>query len=208
MNERKTASPKGAPPNQTGKRAVSVEKNKRDLPGRMCAAKLLPFSLTAAVISADQGVKSFIANNWPQDRFITDVFGNDLLWIIHVRNKAVAFSIGDNLPDSVRPLMFIVIPIIVLGLLVWYYFKSSEFTTLQRWVFAGIVGGGIGNIIDRIFRPDGVVDFISVKFYGILGFQRWPTFNIADASVVVCCIILLISILINPNHSVSNEVVI
>ncbi|MDR0636120.1 MAG: signal peptidase II [Treponema sp.] len=174
----------------------------------MRVAKLLPFSLTAAVISVDQGVKSFIANKWPQDHFITDVFGNDILWIIHVRNKAVAFSIGDNLPDSVRPLLFIVLPIIVLGFLVGYYFKSNEFTTLQHWVFAGIIGGGIGNIIDRIFRPDGVVDFISVKFYGILGFQRWPTFNIADTSVVVCCIILLISLLVSPKHSVSNEVIV
>jgi signal peptidase II len=43
-----------------------------------------------------------------------------------------------------------------------------------------------------------VVDFISVKFYGFLGLERWPTFNIADASVVVCCFILLISILVSP----------
>ncbi|MDR1326693.1 MAG: signal peptidase II [Treponema sp.] len=195
MNEIKTASPKGDLPDQTGNRAVG-------------AAKRLPFLLTAAVIIADQGVKSFIANKWPQNHFITDVFGNEILWIIHVRNKAVAFSIGENLPDTVRPVLFIVFPIIVLGLLVCYYFKSSEFTTLQRWAFTGIIGGGAGNIIDRIFRPDGVVDFISVKFYGILGFQRWPTFNIADASVVVCCIMLLISILLSPKRSVPNEVVV
>lgn len=189
MSERSAASPKGA------------------VPGRISVAKVLPFLLTAVVITADQAVKSFIANNWPQDRFIRDVFGNDILWIIHVRNKAVAFSIGANLPDSIRPVLFIVFPIVVLGFLIWYYFKSAEFTTLQRWAFAGIIGGGAGNIIDRIFRPDGVVDFISVKFYGILGFQRWPTFNIADASVVVCCIILLISILLSPKQTVSNEVV-
>lgn len=193
MNEIETVSSKGDLPDQTG--------------NRVSAVKLLPFLLTAAVIIADQGVKSFIANKWPQNHFIADVFGNEILWIIHVRNKAVAFSLGENLPDSVRPVLFIVFPIIVLGVLVCYYFKSSEFTTLQRWVFAGIVGGGAGNIIDRIFRPDGVVDFISVKFYGILGFQRWPTFNIADTSVVVCCIILLISILLSPKHSVPNEVV-
>jgi signal peptidase II len=172
----------------------------------MFLTKLLPFSLTAAVLIADQGVKSFIANKWPLSqarphRFITDVFGNDVLWIIHVRNKAVAFSLGSNLPDQARSLLFTVLPIIVLGFLVWYYFKSSEFTTLQRWVFAGIIGGGAGNLLDRIFRPDGVVDFISVKFYGLLGFERWPTFNIADASVVVCCILLLISIVTNSRKS-------
>jgi signal peptidase II len=80
----------------------------------------------------------------------------------------------------------------------WYYFKSDEFTQLQRWAAAGIIGGGLGNIIDRIFRPDGVVDFVSVRLYGLFGFERWPTFNVADSSVVVCCIILLISILITP----------
>ena len=57
----------------------------------------------------------------------------------------------------------------------------------------GIVGGGIGNLIDRFFRPEGVVDFIDVKFYGLFGMERWPTFNVADSAVVVCGILLIIS---------------
>jgi len=52
------------------------------------------------------------------------------------------------------------------------------------------LGGGIGNLIDRIFRSFRVVDFISVKVYGFLGFERWPTFNVADASLVVSGILL------------------
>jgi len=80
---------------------------------------------------------------------------------------------------------------------VWYYFSSNEFTKLQRWATAGILGGGIGNIADRIFRPDGVVDFISVKFYGIFGLERWPTFNVADSAVVVCCLLLFFTIIIS-----------
>ena len=60
----------------------------------------------------------------------------------------------------------------------------------------GIVGGGFGNLIDRCFRTEGVVDFIDVKFYGIFGMERWPTFNIADAAVVVCGILLIISFLL------------
>ncbi|MDR3115227.1 MAG: signal peptidase II [Treponema sp.] len=160
-------------------------------------SKVLPFLLSGFIILLDQGVKEFIVTHWSGTR-ILDVFGNDFLWIIHVRNKAIAFSLGHNLPDSLRPLLFIVLPIIVLGLLLGYYLKSKEFFGFRRWLFAGIMGGGIGNILDRIFRPDGVVDFISVKFYGFLGMERWPTFNIADASVVVCCIILLISSFISP----------
>jgi len=165
--------------------------------------KLLPLSLTAFVILADQIVKAIIANNWPISRFdvIADVFNNGFLQIIHVRNKVIAFSLGKNIPDSIKPVTFVVIPILVLGFLLWYYFKSEEFTKIQRWAAAGIIGGGIGNIIDRIFRTDGVVDFIDVKFFGIFGMERWPTFNIADSAVVVCCILLFVTILFFPQKT-------
>ncbi|MDR0487515.1 MAG: signal peptidase II [Treponema sp.] len=163
--------------------------------------KLLPLSLTGIVILADQCVKSFIVKNWPHMGKITDVFNNDFLWIYHVRNKAIAFSLGEGLPGSVKPVLFIIVPILVLGFLLWYYLRTDEFTTLQRWAAAGIIGGGIGNIIDRIARPDGVVDYISVKFYGLFGFERWPTFNIADSCVVVCCILLFVSVLLTPQKT-------
>ncbi|MDR3161120.1 MAG: signal peptidase II [Spirochaetaceae bacterium] len=172
---------------------------------RFYESNFFPFLLTGLVIAADQGVKSFIVKNWPDTTgrgvFIKDVFDNGLLWILHVRNKAIAFSLGHNLPDSIRPALFIIIPLFLLVALIWYYFKSNEITPLQRWVVAGIIGGGIGNLIDRIFRPQGVVDYISVRFFGIFGLERWPTFNIADASVVVSCIVLLCSIIFIPASS-------
>ena len=161
--------------------------------------KLLPFSLTLAIIIIDQIVKVWIVKNWPhwpqEGFFIKDLFGNGLIQFFHVRNPAIAFSLGQNLPEFIKPVIFIILPVFVLGLLVWYYLKSKHFTNFQRWAMAGIIGGGIGNIIDRIFRPEGVVDYISIKFYGIFGWERWPTFNIADASVVICSIILLVTII-------------
>lgn len=156
--------------------------------------KLYPLLLSALVILADQISKLIIVAHYPLSK-ITRVFDGDILWITHVRNKAIAFSLGHGLPDFVRQILFIVLPIAVLVLLMIYYFRYNDFSRLQRWAVAGIVGGGIGNIIDRIFRPEGVVDFISVNFYGLLGFDRWPTFNIADSAVVVCGILLFISIL-------------
>jgi len=164
--------------------------------------RILPLSLTAFVIMLDQITKAVIAKNWPISReIIADVFNNGFLRIIHVRNPAIAFSLGNNLPDFIKPVVFIILPILVLCFLVWYFFKSNDFTLLQRWAAAGIIGGGIGNIIDRIFRPEGVVDFIDVKFYGIFGMERWPTFNFADSSVVVCCIILFIALFIAPKKT-------
>jgi signal peptidase II len=164
--------------------------------------RCLPLLLTGIVIVVDQISKAFIAANWPivppnRYVFITDVFNNSFLQITHVRNTAIAFSLGRGIPDSIKPVLFVVLPLLVLGILFWYYLSSNDFGRMQRWAVAGILGGGIGNIIDRIFRPEGVVDFIDVNFYGLFGWDRWPTFNIADSSVVVCCILLFITIIID-----------
>jgi len=166
----------------------------------------MPFILTGIVIILDQVSKAVIVRNWPIlpgtfGRLINDVFNNGFLHIYHVRNKAIAFSIGENFPPQLRTMLFIVLPIGVLAFLLWYYFNTTEFSRLQRWAVAGIIGGGIGNIIDRIFRSDGVVDFISIRFYGIFGLDRWPTFNLADSSVVICCIILIISMIFSGNNN-------
>jgi signal peptidase II len=158
-----------------------------------------PFILSALIVILDQITKTIIVRNWPlgnnRGRFIMDVFDNDLLILYHVRNTAIAFSIGDGLPQPWRFILFAIVPIFLLVFLVWYYFNTQEFNMFQRWAIAGILGGGIGNIFDRLFRPEGVVDFISVKFYGIFGMERWPTFNVADSSVVVCCLLLLVTML-------------
>jgi len=162
----------------------------------------LPFILTFVIIALDQISKAYIVANWPViGSFIRDVFENDFLVIYHVRNKAIAFSIGAGFPPMLQTVLFIVLPVGVLGFLVWYYFNTNEFSKLQRWAIAGIIGGGLGNIIDRIFRPDGVVDFISVKFYGLFGLERWPTFNVADSSVVICCSILIITMLFGSSKN-------
>ena len=161
---------------------------------------MLPFLLTGLIVLADQGVNSYVAAKWPQAGTLIKDFFNGFLQIYHVRNKAIAFSLGHNIPDTIKPVLFIVLPALVLGFLLWYYLKSDEFAGIQRWAVAGIIGGGAGNLIDRIFRPDGVVDFISIKFYGLFGLERWPTFNIADSSVVISCIILFLSIIISPRR--------
>jgi len=171
--------------------------------------RCLPFILTGFVVLFDQITKSIIAARWPIGSRIWPDVGyfhpDNLLQIIHVRNTAIAFSIGQNLPDPAKRVLFVILPVIVLVILVWYYLSSDEFTKLQRWAIAGILGGGIGNIADRILRPDGVVDFISVRFFGLFGFERWPTFNVADSSVVVSCLLLLVTIFIGSKKAIAKE---
>ncbi len=157
--------------------------------------KLLPFILTALVILADQLTKALVVRMIPPYTVGAQIFGG-LIRILHVSNTGVAFSVGDSLPFALRRLFFAVVPLVVIVLVIAVYFRNNDFNALQRWSICGIVGGGAGNLIDRFFRAEGVVDFIDVKFFGIFGMERWPTFNVADASVVICGVILLVSFLV------------
>lgn len=163
---------------------------------RNSAAKLWPLLLTVLIILADQATKFIIVKTIPPFTIGRSFLGG-LLRIVHVSNTGVAFSVGDSLPDTIRHFLFAIIPLIVIILVLVVYFRNDSFTHLQRWAICGIVGGGLGNLIDRFVRAEGVVDFIDVKFFGILGFDRWPTFNVADSSIVVCGIILIISFIVS-----------
>ena len=154
--------------------------------------KMLPFILTAAVIILDQITKALIVKNIPLFT-IGYSFFEDFLRIVHVANTGVAFSMGDSMPFILRRICFGIIPLLVIVMVIVVYLRNDGFNSLQRWAICGVLGGGLGNIIDRFFRAEGVVDFIDVKFYGLFGLERWPTFNVADASVVVCGILLVIS---------------
>lgn len=152
--------------------------------------RLTPLSLTVAVVLLDQLSKAWvvatIAENSVGYRFL-----GDFLAIIHVRNTAIAFSMGVGLPAAVKMLFFILLPLLLVAVVtILLVGNRIALKSSWRWILALFLGGGIGNLIDRIFRSFRVVDFISVKVYGFLGFERWPTFNVADASLVVSGILL------------------
>jgi signal peptidase II len=156
---------------------------------------LAPFALSLAIVALDQISKAFVAAFVTPGTIAFSAFG-DFFWIVRQQNLGMAFSLLDKLPELWRGLVLIALPLILVAAVLVYYFKSGEPTGFQRWILCGIVGGGIGNVIDRIFRPQGVVDFLSFKFYGLFGYERWPTFNLADSSVVVCAILLIASTII------------
>ena len=165
-------------------------------------SKFLPFSLTAVIVVFDQLVKVLIKSSLRIGEKVEII--DDFFWFWHVRNKGMAFSLGSGLPEGIRDILFLALPVAVLLFLLVFYFKSQQITGVQRWCFAAILGGGIGNLIDRFFRPEGVIDFISFKFYGILGFERYPTFNVADSTVVIAGIIMVLSY-ISGKKGVRNE---
>ena len=164
--------------------------------------KLLPLILLFVVVILDQITKALVVKFIPVNTIGASFMGG-FFRIVHARNLGVAFSIGSMWPDWIRRIVFSLMPIIVLCLVLVFYFKNKDFTQVQRWAITGIVGGGFGNIIDRLFRPLGVVDFLDVQWFGLenskislLQMERWPTFNVADSAVVVCGILLVVSMII------------
>ena len=151
----------------------------------------MPFIMTAGIIILDQITKFLIVQNIQPNRIGSRILG-DFIWIVHAQNLGMAFSMGDSFPLTVRRILFVALPLIVMIFVVVYYFRGKDLTNGMRWVIAGILGGGIGNLIDRIGRPDGVVDFLSVKFYGIFGMERFPAFNVADSCITVSGILLIV----------------
>ncbi|NLJ47817.1 MAG: signal peptidase II [Treponema sp.] len=148
-----------------------------------------PFLLSMAILIADQVTKALVVDLIPRNTIAVRAFG-DFLWIVHARNTGIAFSMGDGLPSWMRMVLFSLLPLALIAGILIYYFRTDETTPVQRWALAAIVGGGLGNVVDRLFRPEGVVDFVSVKFYGLFGMERWPTFNVADSAVVLGALVV------------------
>ena len=107
-----------------------------------------------------------------------------LLDLTYIRNEGIAFGI--NFPGS--KIFFIIFPILITFYLI-SLLKNKEFedNTSQIALFL-IIGGAIGNILDRIFRGY-VVDFIDFYING----AHWYIFNVADASVTIGLLFLLYS---------------
>ena len=161
--------------------------------------RFLPLLLTVTVILLDQVSKLLVVKNIGLNQIYRSFFG-DFIQIVHVRNTGAAFSFGAHTTGFLHTFMLIIVPVLVMVFLLYLVLseKNSSFNYYQKFILAGIAGGGIGNLIDRILRSSsgGVIDFISVRFYGLFGLDRFPTFNIADSSVVVCAFLLIISFVV------------
>lgn len=152
----------------------------------------LPLVLCVLLFLADQLSKILVVHFIPLNSAAWS-FGGDFFRLIHVRNKAIAFSLGAGIPEFLRILLFILLPLLFLGVTVYFLITTNQISKFQRWVLAALLGGGMGNVLDRIVRSQGVVDFLDFKFYGIFGLERWPAFNLADSFIVIAVSLLVLS---------------
>ena len=139
------------------------------------------------VIILDQLTKIWVKNNF--SLFESRNIIGDFLRFSYVENPGIAFGIRlGNLKVLVT-----VISIAIATYLAFLLYNSKHLEYLEKLSLSLILGGAVGNLIDRIliYVPNstynGVVDFIDVGVFG----HRWYIFNIADSAITMGIIIYL-----------------
>ncbi len=143
--------------------------------------KILWASLVIVIL--DQLTKSMVKSRFYLHESI-EVIG-DFLRFTYIENPGMAFGIR-----IAGPWFFTLFSAIASVVILVYMYKMRHAAFLSRLALAFILGGAIGNLIDRSLYGR-VVDFIDVG----IGTTRWPVFNLADSAVTIG-MILLISMII------------
>lgn len=151
------------------------------------------WSLVVGVVAADVITKTAAVTSLPGARVPQNVFG-DYVRLTLVFNPGAAF--GLNLGPWSREI-FLVLTLVALGILGRLY-RTTRPNDVLRVIALGLVcGGAMGNLIDRVRSPIGVVDFMDIGFRD----WRWPTFNVADIAVSVGAFLLAWALWGEERHS-------
>jgi len=137
------------------------------------------YTIVIAVFGLDQISKEVIRRqlplygSWPEEGFLR---------IVHGLNTGSAFGLFSGFTS-----LLIIASIVGIGV-VLYYFQQQQITVIWYRLSIGlVVGGALGNLADRL-KDGAVVDFISVGW--------WPAFNVADSSISVGMVLLIITLLL------------
>lgn len=149
--------------------------------------KVILFCLiSSSLISCDQVTKDMAKKHLMYQQPIS--YFHDIFRLQYAENTGAALSLGDNLPQPYSFILLSLIPLMVLiRFTVYTFLKMRHFNTFKISVFALILAGGMGNIIDRIFNDRHVTDFMNVRINHI----RTGIFNVADVCITAGVIGLL-----------------
>jgi signal peptidase II len=147
------------------------------------AMKRIPYLLIAlGVMALDTWSKWLISTRL--DVHDTIPLIPNLLQLVHVRNTGAAFGIGANAESHIVPLMLNIGAIGVFFVVVAYAFRTAVTDRVLQVGLHLILGGAIGNLIDR-FRLGYVVDFLDVYLNWGGQAHHWPAFNVADSAICI-----------------------
>ncbi|KJD35461.1 lipoprotein signal peptidase [Tamlana sedimentorum] len=111
----------------------------------------------------------------------------DSFWLMNVENTGAFLGMGSDLNPTLRLILLLILPILVLGFVLRYIIKDKSLDNWSLFAYASIIGGGIANIYDRIFLGS-VTDFLFIDLGSVF---KTGIFNMADVSVTTGMIILI-----------------
>ena len=149
--------------------------------------------LTILVILVDFFSKYIVSKLMTVNETITLI--NNFFRITYVKNTGAAFSFFSN-----NTILVIIISVVVIGFLLFYIYKNKGNNKLENVSYAFILGGAIGNLIDRLVYGY-VIDFLDFE---ILSYDA-PIFNLADTFIVIGVLLFLINTLIIRYDGNSSE---
>jgi signal peptidase II len=142
---------------------------------------LIPF----VIVLLDQVTKEAIVRTFRLGEGIPIVPG--FLDITFVLNPGSAFSLLATLPESIRVPFFVIVSVAAVVLILVYRTRYLQEDRFASACLALILGGAVGNLIDRI-RYGVVVDFIDAHIHQ----YHWPVFNVADSAISVGVTLLIL----------------
>jgi signal peptidase II len=140
--------------------------------------------VSAVIVLFDQISKIMILENLQDGEIVPVVDGFFNLTLTY--NPGIAFGLFATMDPFLRSILLSVTIALALIIVVVLLLKEYRQDRLAHIALALVVGGAVGNIIDRL-RIGSVVDFLD--FY--LGTYHWPAFNVADSAICVAVIFLL-----------------
>ena len=148
--------------------------------------------LSALVVLADQLSKSYITSHYGEFEFTTVL---PILDITRMHNVGAAFSFLATASGWQRWLFIILAVVVSIGIVVWLY-RMPRSHGLLACGLALVLGGAIGNVIDRI-RLGAVIDFIHFHWDR----AYFPAFNIADSAITVGAACLILDAMLEPKRA-------
>jgi len=119
----------------------------------------------------------------------------DALHLYYAENAGAAFSLGADLAHPMRYWLFTVGAGVMLAGLFCFALTRRETTATQILAYALVLGGGVSNLLDRLFNEGRVIDFMMVK----VGAVHTAIFNLADVMILSGCLLLVV-VLWRPQH--------
>ncbi|GGK35779.1 lipoprotein signal peptidase [Caldalkalibacillus thermarum] len=148
---------------------------------------MIYFFIALVVLAVDQVTKWLVVHYMDIGQSIPLI--ENVFYLTSHRNPGAAFGILPN-----QRLFFIVMTTVVIIGLIYYLIKVKDQKKLLSLSLALILGGALGNFIDRLLTGE-VVDFLDVKITIGTFFYDYPIFNVADSALVIGVALMLIDTL-------------